>query len=114
MLNARAREYGTDALAVVVRKAAASSFLNCGTGQFTASFDWMFRPANFRKILEGNYDNRHNVQERIAYGEHHKTNRTSADVYQGAELVVDAFLRGECPTPPTPPELPAVRAGRDA
>lgn len=64
MLNARAKECGKDALAEVVRKAAASSFLNGGGDRaFIASFDWIFRPSNFLKILEGNYDNNDGQQQ---------------------------------------------------
>lgn len=57
-VKARCREYGKQAIADVVQKAARSDFLNGGgaTG-FIASFDWIFKPTNFPKILEGNYDN---------------------------------------------------------
>lgn len=55
--RARARDYGREAIAKVIRAAAESSFLNGnGTKGFTASFDWIFRPNNFVKILEGNYN----------------------------------------------------------
>ena len=62
-----AREYGKEALATVVEKSIASDFLTGGTGQFIARFDWIFRPRNFPKILEGNYDNKLNLQTN-AYG----------------------------------------------
>lgn len=55
MLNARVREYGKEAVAMVVRKAAASTWLN-GGGNYVASYDWLFKPNNFIKVLEGNYD----------------------------------------------------------
>jgi hypothetical protein len=58
LLNARAKEFGKDAIATVVRKAAASSWLNGGGGNFVAKFDWLFRPSNFIKVLEGNYDDK--------------------------------------------------------
>lgn len=59
MINARIKEYGKDAVADVIRKAAKSDFLNGGGhGGFVASFDWMMKPNNFIKILEGNYDDR--------------------------------------------------------
>ena len=67
LLYARAREYGKEALATVVEKSIASDFLTGGTGQFIARFDWIFRPRNFPKILEGNYDNKLNLQTN-AYG----------------------------------------------
>ena len=62
-VRARMREYGKKALFDVIQKAAASDFLN-GKSQrgFLASFDWMFKPMNFPKVLEGNYDNRDGMQ----------------------------------------------------
>lgn len=58
-VRARMREYGKKALFDVIQKAAASDFLN-GKSQrgFLATFDWLFKPTNFPKVLEGNYDNR--------------------------------------------------------
>lgn len=56
---ARAREYGGDAVYEVITKAASSPFLNGGGNHvFVADFDWIFRPNNFPKVLEGNYDER--------------------------------------------------------
>ena len=53
------REYGKDAVLTAIKKAAESDFLNgCGNKAFVASFDWIFRPTNFPKVLEGNYDNK--------------------------------------------------------
>lgn len=56
-LLARRREYGDDAIFRMIDKASSSVFLN-GHNQkgFTASFDWLIRPNNFPKVLEGNYD----------------------------------------------------------
>lgn len=56
-LKARLAEFGLDSVYTVITKAAHSSFLN-GGGQkgFVASFEWVFRPNNFPKVLEGNYD----------------------------------------------------------
>jgi|GEM_PF-612868 len=58
LIDACAKEFGKDAIATVVRKAAASSWLNGGGGKFIAKFDWLFQPTNFVKVLEGNYDDR--------------------------------------------------------
>ncbi len=56
---ARAKEYGLETVREVIAKAEASNFLNGrARADFRASFDWIFAPANFVKILEGNYDNR--------------------------------------------------------
>lgn len=58
-VNARIRDYGKQALATVFEKAANSDYLNGGGKQgFVATFDWLISPENFRKVLEGNYDNR--------------------------------------------------------
>lgn len=58
MLHARIKEYGKDEVAKAVRKAVASNFLNGDNSRgFKADFDWIFRPNNFPKVIEGNYDN---------------------------------------------------------
>lgn len=58
-LFARLREYSKEDLAEAVRKAAKSDFLNgSGDKAFVASFDWIFAPKMFPRVLEGNYDNR--------------------------------------------------------
>lgn len=58
LLKARIREYGKEAVADVIRKAARSNFLNGGGSKgFKADFTWIMRPENFLKILEGKFDN---------------------------------------------------------
>lgn len=60
-VNGRIREHGLDAVYEMITKAAASDFLNGGGSRgFVADFTWLFRPSNFQKVLEGNYDNRQN------------------------------------------------------
>ena len=52
-------QFGADSVNEVVSRAAVSPFLNGeGKKRFVATFDWIFRPDNFLKILEGNYDPR--------------------------------------------------------
>lgn len=61
MLTARVREYGLDAVYEVITKAAASSFLNGGGARgFVADFEWLMRPNNFPKVLDGNYNTKPN------------------------------------------------------
>lgn len=56
-LKARRRQYGDDAIEEMFMKAANSSFLNGFNRKgWTATFDWLIRPNNFPKVLEGNYD----------------------------------------------------------
>lgn len=50
---------------VALSKAEASSFLTGRTDRpFTATFDFIVKPANFTKIMEGNYDDRANATGR--------------------------------------------------
>ena len=49
--------YSNEDIVTAVRNAAKSPFLN-GQGrrhQFLATFDWLFQPKNFLKVLENNY-----------------------------------------------------------
>jgi len=70
MLKGRIKEYGRDAVFEVFDKASKSRFLNGhGNRGFLASIDWLLRPTNFLKTLEGNYDNLNN-------NEHGSDNRT--------------------------------------
>ena len=56
---AREKEHGKDAIIQVIDNATGSSFLNGDNSRgFVASFDWIFRPNNFPKVLEGNYGRR--------------------------------------------------------
>lgn len=57
-LKARIREFGAASFEEMVQTAARSNFLK-GDNQrgFKATFDWMIKPSNYQKILEGNYEN---------------------------------------------------------
>ena len=68
-LAARLKDFTKQDLLEVIDKAAASDFLNgCGRTGFKATFDWIFRPNNFTKILEGNYDNGNNNPQQAQDG----------------------------------------------
>ncbi len=57
MVNARVKEFGINMVYNAIAKASESSFLNGGGSKgCIADFDWVFRPNNFPKVLEGNYD----------------------------------------------------------
>jgi uncharacterized protein YdaU (DUF1376 family) len=63
-IKARIKEAGgIDGWRVALQKAAASDFLTGRTNSpWTGfSFDWLVKPANFTKLMEGNYDNRSNA-----------------------------------------------------
>ena len=60
-VRARIREHGIDAVYEMITKASQSDFLNGKSRSgWIADFTWLFRPSNFQKVLEGNYDNRNN------------------------------------------------------
>ena len=60
-VRARIREHGLDAVYEMITKASQSDFLNGKSRSgWIADFTWLFRPSNFPKVLEGNYDNRNN------------------------------------------------------
>jgi hypothetical protein len=58
-IRARIREHGKEAFAHMIQLASKSDFLK-GENQhgFTATFDWLIKPNNFQKVIEGNYENR--------------------------------------------------------
>ena len=58
MAAARISEYGKDAFMQAIRRAVQSDFLRGQNARgFILNFDWLIRPNNFPKVLEGNYDN---------------------------------------------------------
>lgn len=67
MIRARCSEYGSQSVYTVIDKAAKSLFLNGNNNRgWTADFDWLFRPNNFPKVLEGNYDKANRPQQTYA------------------------------------------------
>lgn len=58
-VNARVKDFGPESVDKVISIIAASDFLHGrNKSDWCADFDWIFRPANYAKILEGNYDNK--------------------------------------------------------
>ena len=96
---ARSKEYGKESIMIAIQKAAESSYLNGGTKQgFVASFDWIFRPNNFPKVLEGNYDNEKFVSNGTT--PRNITNSTEARQQRQAEFathIVEKLTRGKAP-----------------
>lgn len=60
-VKARIAEYNKDTVFLVFQKVLASPFLlGCNDRNWKCDFDWIFKAANFTKILEGNYDEKRN------------------------------------------------------
>lgn len=74
---ARLKEFGMEAFATAIRKAARSSFLNGAKGKWRMDYDWMVRPNNFPKVLEGRYDDPVTTERRDTHG--HGTGDEPAD-----------------------------------
>lgn len=51
------KKLGQEGLIELFRKTAASDFLSGRKNDWHATFDWILKPANLTKIIEGNYDN---------------------------------------------------------
>ena len=89
----------------VIHKVAASRFL-CGGGAsgWRATFDWIFRLANFKKIMEGRYDNRQygRAAERPSSEEHRSADVRGAKASERARRDIEfaaaltATLNGCC------------------
>lgn len=58
-INARVKEFGVGKIVEVLSKAGKSDFLNGNnSNRWKADFEWIIRPENFVKVLEGKYDNK--------------------------------------------------------
>jgi hypothetical protein len=55
MTQARYREYGAEDFMKALTLAAKSNFLNGRVREWRANYDWIVKPNNFAKVLEGNY-----------------------------------------------------------
>lgn len=65
-IRARIKEHGKEAFIEMIRKASLSDFMKGDNSKgWIAKFDWMIKPTNFPKILEGNYDNRNKEAKRV-------------------------------------------------
>ena len=98
-VNARMKEHGKDALRTAIVNAATSAFLN-GAGEqcFVASFDWIFRPTNFLKVLEGNYNHELTPKNSNNYGKgQQKTarERIEEELAEGEEYFNGMLVRNE-------------------
>ena len=79
-VRARLKEHGKEALAKVVQNAAKLSFYNGGGSRgWVADFDWLFRPANFLRVLEDTRANAVPKSTNITTTSHHGTTAKHVD-----------------------------------
>lgn len=107
-VRARAKEHSKEALRKAVINAATAPFLNgAGDKAWVADFNWIFRPVNFVKVLEGTYNHAVVNQNSISYGtDNNNGYRTSEEIYAGAASIISK-LRSEGTAKYTTP-LPEV------
>ena len=90
-VSAREREYGKDAIETAIRKVAESKFLNGDNDRaWVASFDWLFLPKNFPKVLEGNYENRPTSHRQTILGDTEQEQRK-----KGAANIIASLMAEE-------------------
>lgn len=92
-MKARLSENGMETITEAFRKAQASDFLTGKVNDFKASFDWIMKPSNFCKILEGNYDNRPTpaAAARPANNAQQPQQRSSSIDFDDIALLVNQF-----------------------
>ena len=79
-LKARINQYGEEAIFNVIEKVKSSSFLRGQSESgWQATFDWLVKPSNFQKVLEGQYDDRKKqVKSNMIFnGDHSKAIRAA-------------------------------------
>jgi len=64
----RIASHGIDGFREMMSKVAVSDFCNGSSKGWLASFDWCIIPANFAKIIEGNYDNKQTAKPSVING----------------------------------------------
>ncbi|MBD7914525.1 phage replisome organizer N-terminal domain-containing protein [Clostridium sp. Sa3CUN1] len=59
LLNARINEYGEDKVLAAIENIRSSTFLKGQNSKgWTITFDWLVKPNNFLKVIEGNYEDK--------------------------------------------------------
>jgi len=83
LLKARIKEHGIDEVLSAIKSINDSSFLKGQNNKgWTITFDWLVKPNNFIKVLEGNY-----LDRGIENGKHGRSNK--ADPYEGIGFHID-------------------------
>lgn len=98
-LRARCKEYGKDKLRAAIINAAKSPFLNGASEKpFVANIDWILRPNNFPKVLEGNYNHDVLISNSNGHGTSQQLTaqqRIEKSLEEGAEYYAGLVARNE-------------------
>lgn len=104
-VRARAKEHSKEALRKAVINAATAPFLNgAGDKAWVADFNWIFRPVNFIKVLEGSYNHAVVNQNSISHGtDNNNGYRSREDMLKGTVQVMSELItEGRQPKKPLP------------
>lgn len=80
-IAARLKENTIDEVKQVILLAEKSAFLQGKKAQWQATFDWLMKPSNFVKVLEGNY----NKEECEKPREKSETDKAIDEIFGGGE-----------------------------
>ena len=91
-IKARLNDFGLEDIKRAFALTEQSDFLK-GTNAngWQAGFDWLMKPANLTKVLEGNYENRSSPGKKSMWGEDDYLNKLA----NGEASLSDDFLVGE-------------------
>lgn len=85
-IKGRCSEYSVPEIVDVFRRAENSDFLSGRNGNWNGcSFDWLMKPANFIKVLEGNYENQPAINQHSKINGHDELNEFYAMTARWAE-----------------------------
>ena len=85
-IKGRCSEYSVPEIVDVFRRAENSDFLSGRNGNWSGcSFDWLMKPANFLKVLEGNYENQPAINQPSKINGHDELNEFYAMTARWAE-----------------------------
>jgi len=106
-VGARSRKYGKESLEKVVVLAATSAFLNGENDKsWVADFNWLFKPNNFVKVLEGNYNHDLSTNNSFNYGPVNKNGyRSREDIISGSLGIIQ---RMSTESPKSLSDIPVV------
>lgn len=87
-INARLKDFGIEKVKEVFEMVGESNFLNGENKQtWSADFDWIMKPANFAKILEGNYKNKQSGNNQNANNGNNSSGKNGGKVDGTTEIL---------------------------
>jgi hypothetical protein len=102
-INARICDYGIEKVKEVIKLAGESKFLaGNNRNEWTADFDWILKPTNFVKILEGNYkdkdiNNGKSNYQTGATGNNTPAQQATYNIQEAAGRLAKDFAEGNIP-----------------